>query len=226
MPLPRTQRRLRDHLVIAAVSTITCLGVFMLIDSRDPYFLWSMGSAYTALALLAATLGLGPIRRLRVAPTPVSIDLRRDLGIWAGIWSLLHTVIGLQVHMRGKMSQYFLHAEGASWLDRIRTDLFGFANHTGLLAAVLVALLLATSNDASLRQFGARRWKRIQQSNYLVFALVICHAVAYQLIEKRSPPYAVVLGGMAAAAMTLQAARRLLPARRSAGATSLNPPAP
>jgi len=66
-----------------------------LIPSNDWLFRLSLSSAYVAIALLTVTLAIGPINALRGARRPVSIDSRRDVGIWACIWGLFHTVIGL-----------------------------------------------------------------------------------------------------------------------------------
>jgi DMSO/TMAO reductase YedYZ heme-binding membrane subunit len=104
------------------------------------------------------------------------------------------------------MSEYFFQPGNEPLLARARHDMFGLANYTGLLAALLVAVLAAISNDWSLRRLGARRWKRVQQLNYLLFAVVIAHAILYQIIEKRSPPFAFAIGFLAATAIGLQSA--------------------
>lgn len=67
----------------------------------------STASAYAGLALLIVSLSLGPLNILRNRPNPVSTDLRRDVGIWAGLLGLIHTVVGLQVHMGGNFWLYF-----------------------------------------------------------------------------------------------------------------------
>jgi sulfoxide reductase heme-binding subunit YedZ len=157
--------------------------------------------------LIAITLAIGPINALRGAKRPVSIDSRRDVGIWACIWSLFHTIVGLQVHLRGRMSEYFFQPGDKPLFTRIRHDMFGSANYTGLVAALIVVVLAAISNDWSLRMLGAERWKRVQQLNYLLFAVVIAHAILYQIIEKRSPPFAFAIGFLAATAIVLQTAK-------------------
>ena len=158
---------------------------------------------------MAITLVIGPINVLRGAKRPVSIDSRRDVGIWACIWSLLHTVIGLQVHLRGRMSEYFFQPGDKPLLVRIRHDMFGLANYSGLFAAIIVVVLAAISNDWSLCRLGTGRWKRIQQLNYVLFAIVIVHAILYQIIEKRRPPFAFAIGFLAATAIVLQLARAI-----------------
>ena len=73
----------------------------------------------------------------------------------------------------------------------VRTDLFGLTNYVGLVATALVVLLLALSNDRSLRRLGVKRWKAWQRSSYVLCALTVGHGAVYQLVEKRQT--AVVL---------------------------------
>jgi len=145
-----------------------------------------MASAYVGLALLSASLLIGPWYALRGRPNPVSIDLRRDIGIWAGIIGLIHTGVGLQVHMRGRMSLYFLFPPEARTFTQLRYDAFGMTNYAGAVAAVLLLMLLVLSNNASLRLLGARRWKCLQRCNYALMVLILLHALVYQVLEKRS----------------------------------------
>jgi methionine sulfoxide reductase heme-binding subunit len=136
---------------------------------------------------------------LRGHTNPVSFDLRRDLGIWAGIMALLHTGVGLNVHLRGRPWLYFVDQH-----NRVRHDLFGFGNDTGLIAAFLFLLLLAISNDFSLRRLGTRKWKSLQRWTYLAVGLTLMHAVAYQRIERRQVRYESVIWGMTAIVAALQ----------------------
>lgn len=152
----------------------------------------SIVTAYPALFLTAAAVLLGPWNVLRRSTNPVSFDLRRDLGIWAGVMAVLHTGIGLNVHLRGRPWLYFVDQH-----DRLRHDLFGFGNYTGLLAAILFLLLLLLSNDISLRRLGTRRWKFLQRWTYFAVLLTVVHAIAYQRIEKRQLEYEVVLLSLA-----------------------------
>lgn len=131
----------------------------------------------------------------------MSFDLRRDIGIWAGIMALLHTIIGLNVHLRGRMWLYFVDEH-----HRIRHDWFGFGNDTGLLAAVLFLLLLAISNDLSLRRLGTRRWKSLQRWTYGAVILTILHAIAYQHVEERREAYELLLAGTTIAISAFQLA--------------------
>lgn len=148
----------------------------------------SFATAYPALVLLAATLLVGPWNWLRKKPNPVSSDLRRDLGIWAGILSLVHTAIGQCVHLRGRPWLYYIYGPTEHHSLPIRHDAFGLANYTGAISSLLVLALLATSNDYSLRNLGIAGWKTLQRWNYAVFALAGAHALLYQeAIEKQQP---------------------------------------
>ncbi len=131
------------------------------------------------MALLAATLLIGPWNWIRSRPNPVSSDLRRDIGIWAGILSLLHTAVGQCVHLRGRPWLYYIYGP-TEHHHGLRHDAFGIANHTGALSALVLIALLATSNDYSLRKLRTRGWKTLQRWNYPVFALAGIHALLYQ----------------------------------------------
>jgi sulfoxide reductase heme-binding subunit YedZ len=188
MPDTRLHRRLLHHILISASSVGLTILFMHLFPKRDFISQLSIATAYPALFLTAATLLLGPFKVQRRKPNPLSTDLRRDLGIWAGISALLHTAVGLNVHLRGKMWLYFVDTH-----HHLRRDAFGFANYTGLFAAVVFALLLALSNDFSLRRLGADRWKSLQRSAYAAIVLTAAHAIAYQQIEKRIAPFQVAL---------------------------------
>lgn len=213
-------RLLRHHIPLAIGTGLTLFALYRYIGrtADDAVFIWSMSTAYVATALLVATLVTGPVNVLLRRRNPVSTDLRRDIGIWAAIVGLAHVVVGLQVHFRGRLWMYFVHeVEGTTELA-LRTDLFGFANYTGLLATLVVLLLLTLSNDLSLRRLKARRWKALQRWNYGLVTLVLIHAVAYQVIEKRQALYVVLLGALIIATAATQVAG--FRARRREGESS------
>jgi sulfoxide reductase heme-binding subunit YedZ len=186
-------RRYRRHFVlVAAAFAIVCIA-YLATPPPDVRHRLSMATAYAGLFFLGVSLWLGPWNVLRRRPNPVSYDLRRDVGIWTGILAILHTVIGLTVHLRGRMWMYFfkrLHPL------RLQDTQFGFANFTGLGAALLFLMLLAISNDLSLRGLKTRRWKWLQRWSYGAFLLTVAHGIAYQMIEKRHIIWVVVFVGL------------------------------
>jgi sulfoxide reductase heme-binding subunit YedZ len=177
-----SRRLIRHHLPLA----IACIGVMAPLYFTRPYPQivprLSFASAYPALVLICLTLLLGPWKQLTGERVQVSFDLRRDIGIWAGITGLFHTGTGQFVHMAGRFWLYYIYEHWqAKHFQPFRHDIFGFSNDTGLFAALILLALLATSNDASLRWLSTPGWKSLQRWNYGCFALTAAHTFGYQL---------------------------------------------
>ena len=196
------QRRIITHLTLALL-TFACITLFWRLFSvrRDPISHISIATAYPALLLTALAVFLGPWNVLRRRTNPVSFDRRRDVGIWAGIMALVHTAVGLNVHLRGRMWLYFVDQH-----HHVRHDWFGFGNDTGTAAALLFLLLLVISNDLSLRSLGTHRWKSLQRWTYAAVILTILHALAYQHVEERRSAYEVLLVAMTFTVVAFQLA--------------------
>ncbi|HWP49017.1 MAG TPA: hypothetical protein VNM22_17815 [Candidatus Limnocylindrales bacterium] len=191
------RRRIQRHLILALVSGILMLLIFHTLPStRNVVFRLSMASAYAGLTFLGLSLIIGPWNVLQDRPNPISTDLRRDVGIWAGLLGLVHMIVGLQVHMGGKFWLYFLYPPNQSHFLPLRHDAFGFANFMGLVATLILILLLSLSNDFSLRALGVKRWKALQRWNYVGFAGTVVHGAVYQFIEERKLFFVGLFGGM------------------------------
>jgi methionine sulfoxide reductase heme-binding subunit len=189
----RSRDRVLRHLALGVGSSLATWGIMAGMSRGDPIFRLSLATAYVALVLLVAALLIGPLNVLRGRANPVSTNYRRDVGIWSGIFTLVHLIAGLQVHLRGKMWQYFLYPTEWERAFPFRYDTFGLANWTGLIGGLVVVLLLVVSNDLSLRALGTTRWKSIQRWNYAAFVLVVVHGVIYQLaIESRPMNWIVI----------------------------------
>jgi sulfoxide reductase heme-binding subunit YedZ len=141
-------------------------------------------TGYVATGLLALTLLIGPANLVLGRRTPVSSYFRRDAGLWTAVFSVVHVVVGLQVHgppgpALERMLRYFVGPDGQPL-----TDAFGLGNWTGLAATAVVLALLAISSDLALRGLKAGPWKWIQRLNYVLFALVVAHAIYYGALER------------------------------------------
>jgi sulfoxide reductase heme-binding subunit YedZ len=204
---PRLSRRLwRHHLPLGAMSALCAWTLYVTRPYPDAITRLSFATAYPALALLAATLMIGPWRTLTGKTAVTSFDLRRDVGIWAGILGLLHTGIGQCVHLRGRPWLYYVYENWRTehW-QPVRHDLFGAANFTGLFAALVLIALLATSNDASLRKLGTPGWKQLQRWNYACFGLTALHCFLYQFgVESQAAGFVATAIACILAAMLLQ----------------------
>jgi methionine sulfoxide reductase heme-binding subunit len=197
--------RLRiHHLPLFAASLVSVGLLYASRPYKDVLTKASFATAYPALVLLAATLLIGPLSLLRGKRTPVSSDLRGDIGIWAGILGIVHTVVGQNVHLRGRPWLYYVYEHPKAHLIPLRHDLFGFSNFTGLISVLLLLLLLATSNDYSLRALSTPRWKQLQRWNYLAFVLAAFHAFGYQSIEKQETPFVAAVVTSVAITAVLQ----------------------
>jgi len=194
------------HAGLAILSVALCAVVFAVLPGADDTWRLSMATGYVGLGFLAATLSIGPLNVLRRRLGPLSDDLRRDIGIWTAIAGVVHVVVGIQVHM-GSPWLYFFYGAGQRppyWPLPVRIDLFGLANDTGLIATLILVLLLCLSNDLSMRFLGNRWWKRLQQLNYGLLALVVVHGILYQRIEGRDPAWVLVFWIVWLAAVVLQ----------------------
>lgn len=188
----RSSRRLYHHAALGLLSAMLLVGLYYALESPDAKYKWSMSTAYVSLLLLGGTLLTGPLNVLHRQRNPVSTDLRRDIGIWSGLVGLAHIAIGWQVHM-GNMLLYFFEEDKLTKKLSLRADLFGFANYAGLAGGLILVMLLALSNDFSLRKLKAPRWKYWQRWNYLFYGLVVVHGASYQVIESRKLPYPLLL---------------------------------
>jgi sulfoxide reductase heme-binding subunit YedZ len=200
----RAHKRFRSHLwlmfiILAATALVYVVLSLFYPSPQSLLFRWSLATGYIGAALLAVTLSLGVWKIWRGQSNPVSTDLRRDIGIWCGVLSIAHVVVGLNVHMKN-WALYFVTDAGG-----LRTDLFGLANYAGLAATLVVVVLLATSNDFSLTVLKSERWKAIQRWNYVFAVLVALHAFLFIVVEKRVVPFVIILGAFSIWTLIIQA---------------------
>ena len=174
-------------------------------------------TGYVALALLALTLLIGPANLLRRRRNPVSGYLRRDVGAWTAVVSVVHVIFSLKVHGSGQFRDFldYFVADGSPLSNSL-----GLGNWTGLAGLVIVAGLLALSSDAALGKLKARNWKRIQRLNYALFALVIVHAFFYGALLRTTSPYTILLGLAVIAVVVGQAVGIRLYRRRDSRRTA------
>ena len=171
----------RHHFPLALLSAASAWLLYVTRPYPDVLTRLSFSTAWPALALLSVTLIIGPWRTLTGKSPVLSFDLRRDIGIWAGILGAAHAGVGQCVHLRGRPWLYYVYEKAQEHLLPIRHDMFGFANFTGLFAALILLALLTTSNDASLRKLGLPGWKSLQRWNYACFGLTALHTFGYLL---------------------------------------------
>lgn len=152
------------------------------------YFKWTkldtvtyitQATGYISLIILTISLIIGPLNLLLKHKNPLSTYFRRDISITGGILALIHSVSGLFVHLRGKTYLYFLNKSDDGY--SIRLDNFGLSNYTGLISALIIILLIITSNDYFLKKMKKGNWKNIQRLSYLMFILTLIHCYLYRI---------------------------------------------
>lgn len=186
------RHRLLVHHLPLAVASVAGLAVLnALLPSHGGFSISRLASPTgdVALVLLAVTLLIGPANLLLHRRNPVNTYMRRDVGTWTAIWSVVHVIVSLQGHGGGAFGfvDYFV-VDG-----RPLTNSFGWGNWTGLAATVIVVLLLVLSTDRYLRELKAKLWKDVQRLTYTLFALVVLHAVFYGALRRLTSPFTVVL---------------------------------
>lgn len=202
---PRFLKRVYlHHVPLLLACLVSVILLYVTRPYKDVLTRLSFATAYPALVLLALTLLIGPWNMMRGQRMPVSSDWRRDVGIWAGILSLFHVVVGQNVHLRGRPWLYYIYDSHAKGPHGLRHDLFGFNNFTGLAGALVVLALFVTSNDWSLRRLGTPQWKKLQRWNYACFVLSAVHAVGYQVQEKQKFPFVTTVVVCIVATVVLQ----------------------
>ncbi len=178
----------------------------------------AVATGYLATMLLALTLLVGPANLVLRRRNPVSSYLRRDAGMWTAAFSVIHVIVGLQVHgtpdLLGALG-YFFGRDGSPLLNS-----FGLANWIGLLATVIVVGLLTISSDLALRTLKAPRWKWLQRLNYALFALVVAHAIFYGALLRLTSPFTLMLFLSVIAVMAGQATGIWLWRRRRSRTTA------
>ncbi|MBI2171537.1 MAG: ferric reductase-like transmembrane domain-containing protein [Chloroflexi bacterium] len=168
-------------------------GQMNLSEGRQRRFFMSRvttATGYVATGLIGLTLLIGPANLLLRRRTPVSNYLRRDVGAWTAIFSVVHVIFGWQLHGSGRISAMLNYFFTNSW--RPMADNFGLGNWTGLAALVIVVMLLALSTDGTLRELKARTWKDLQRLNYTLFALVILHVFFYGALLRLTSPFTLL----------------------------------
>jgi DMSO/TMAO reductase YedYZ heme-binding membrane subunit len=152
--------------------------------NRDSITFITRASGYISIIILSISLIIGTVSLLLKNKNPISTYFRRDISIIGGALAVIHSITGLFVHLRGKTWLYFLNKTENGY--SIRLDDFGLANYTGLISALIIILLLITSNDYLVQKLNPTKWKNIQRSSYLMFILIIIHCYYYRIVKENS----------------------------------------
>ena len=189
---------MRRHAIAATTAALAVAALYLLLGlstewwpdrsygrrGDDVHWKLSMATGTTAILLLAVSLTIGPIRRIRSGRRgPVHLPWRRAFGVWAAFTAWTHVVFGITIHATGwRIWVPFTHL----WQSQGRLRVLGGSMFVGLAAASILVVLVATSNSSALRKLGAQRWKLVQRSTFIVVILAFVHVTSMQLQEGRA----------------------------------------
>lgn len=137
----------------------------------------------TSLMLLAASLMLGPLVRLRPRLAPL-LPLRRELGIQFAVFATVHTVLILTGWVRWDLLRFlgYEYIEAAGRWVRLESG-FGLANIAGVIALIWAIVLALTSSDVATRFLGPSAWKWLHTAAYTIFYLVVVHTAYFLFLH-------------------------------------------
>jgi methionine sulfoxide reductase heme-binding subunit len=177
------KERLKKH-YLPLISLVFIAGLFFFLkkSNRDAITFIAQATGYISITILSISTILGSVNLLLKHKNPISTYFRRDISIVGGFLALIHSITGLFVHLRGKTWLYFLNKTDHGY--SVRLDNFGLANYTGLISALVILLLLVTSNDYLLKKLNPRNWKNIQRLSYIMFILTLIHCYFYRIVKE------------------------------------------
>lgn len=169
----------------------------------NPIEFITRASGIMALVLLVLTLLVTPLRKL--CGWSWLLKLRRNLGLYAFYYGLLHLVI------------YVVFDRNFSLLS-VPGDVWGRPFiAVGMLAFVLMIPLAVTSTNAMIKKLGGRRWAQLHRLTYLI---IIGGVVHYWMIVKSDIRWPLFFGVITAALLgyrLVEALKKKIPTPASAG---------
>jgi DMSO/TMAO reductase YedYZ heme-binding membrane subunit len=178
--------RATRHFLLAAASTAAPLAAAGAAPAGAALDRMSLMLAWLCLLYFTAVLLVGPAHVLRTGRLVTNHLLRRDLGIWCAVTGLAHLALSFKISMTPLYMQLYIDGAGSWPAPAWRRELYKWGVIGSLVIAVVFLMLLALSNNASLRRLGPAWWKRLQRLSYPAFVLTVAHGVVFQLIESRT----------------------------------------
>ena len=187
------EKLIRRH---GAVGIIGAALIYLFWLSRpqwDPEMRFWRAVGDASLIYLYLTLALGPITRF-LPKVGKFLSIRRELGIWFGIFAITHTLLILDGWARWDIGLFMGYQFIPQLGGTVRLESgFGMANLLGLLATLIALPLMATSSDWAIRALGGSAWKFLHYGAYIIFYLVVMHTAYFMFIHftmsfHRAPP--------------------------------------
>jgi sulfoxide reductase heme-binding subunit YedZ len=171
------------HLVVIAAAALMLWLFAELRGQWSPMHKWNRAFADVSVVLVAVAMAIGPLARLW-RPASAATPWRRELGIWSVMAAAVHTGFILVGWIRWEWPRLFGFEFHPALGEYVMFDKgFAFGNIIGIAALFYGAVLALTSNDLSQRLLGLPVWKFIQQSAYVLWALVVAHTAYFLFVH-------------------------------------------
>jgi len=168
---------------VLTIGTSVLVGYLLLISRAE----WSEMHRYNralgdlSLVLVALAMAIGPLARLSSARLfRKLLPYRRELGIYAVLAAIAHTVIILIGWVELDLARLFgfeFHPQLQRYV--MLNHGFALANVVGIAALLYGFVLAGTSNDFSQSVLGTSVWKYIQQGAYVLWWLAVLHTAYF-----------------------------------------------
>lgn len=146
-----------------------------------------------SVRLLLVTLLVTPFRL--ITGWAKILQVRRMLGVGAFAYALLHVIL------------YIIDQNGVIWTI-ITEIVLRFYLTIGFVSFAAMAAMAWTSRDASIREMGAEKWRRLHMLIYPLTALAVFHGVLQSKIEVSE---GLVMAGLLLALMGVRRLRHSAP---------------
>ena len=167
------------HLLVVLIATISVLAFMESRAEWSPMHKWNRAMGDASVVLVSLAMAIGPLARLWSRMRRF-LPWRRELGVWATLLAVIHTVIILDGWLEWELIRLFgyqFHPTLGSYVMLLHG--FGLANVIGIAALLYGAVLAGTSNDRSQKFLGGSAWKFLQQGTYVLWALVVAHTANF-----------------------------------------------
>lgn len=165
---------LLHHLIVGIFSLAAAAGFTQFLDIR-----WSTAFARVSFILLFLVLMIGPMIRLQKSNNGSSflrkiLAWRGELGIWFTVTALVHFYFAFARRGRNLLTMLGGGIGGGG---------YGLANLLGFIALFWAIILTITSCGKVVKFLGSRSWKWVHSFCYVIFYLVVGHALYFQFFS-------------------------------------------
>jgi len=166
------------HLVSLLIAVV---GTYAFLVSRAEWsemHRWNRAVGDMSVVMVAFAMAFGPLSRL-LPKMRIVIPWRREFGIYGVALAVVHTAIILVGWVQWDLMRLFGYELHPSGIYVMLQHGFGLANIIGIIALVYGLVLAISSSNWCQRLLGGAVWKYLQQSAYVLWALIVVHTAYF-----------------------------------------------